>query len=118
MNYCGDGAVLGWDRAPKHLFPTLTRHGEWEAWGMSIVCGQDILENAGRWSGVAVSRNERGMWAKVKSVREETPAAAAGLNVNDFILRINGRLVFQMTPKEFERMIAQTGSTLYFDTER
>ena len=46
--YRGDGAVLGWDRAPKNLLPTLSRFGHSEPWGMTVICGQDILENAGR----------------------------------------------------------------------
>ena len=59
------GAILGWDRAPKRLWPTLTRKDDSEAWGLSVVCGQDILESGGRWSGIATRRNERGLWIKV-----------------------------------------------------
>ena len=61
----GNGAILGWDRAAKKLFPTLTRKDDSVAWGFSVICGQDILESAGRWSGVATRRNERGLWMKV-----------------------------------------------------
>ena len=61
----GNGAILGWDRAPKALWPTLTRKDESEAWGFSVVCGQDILESGGRWSGIQTRRNERGLWLKV-----------------------------------------------------
>ena len=61
----GNGAILGWDRSPKRLWPTLARGDDSVAWGFSIICGQDILESAGRWSGVATRRNERGLWMKV-----------------------------------------------------
>ena len=61
----GNEAILGWDRSPKRLWPTLTRGDDSVAWGFSIICGQDILESAGRWSGVATRRNERGLWMKV-----------------------------------------------------
>ena len=61
----GNGAILGWDRAAKRLWPTLTRKDDSEAWGFSVICGEDILESGGRWSGVATRRNERGMWMKV-----------------------------------------------------
>lgn len=61
----GNGAILGWERAPKRLWPTLTRKSDSEAWGFSVICGQDILESAGRWSGINTRRNERGLWMKV-----------------------------------------------------
>ena len=118
LSYRGNGAVLGWERAPKQLLPTLSRHGPSQAWGMTLVCGQDILESAGRWSGVAVHRNDRGMWVKVDKVRADTPASSAGLQINDFVQRINGRLVFHMKPEEVERLIKTSGNTLYLDIER
>ena len=61
----GNGTIIGWDRAPKRLWPTVTRKDDSEAWGFSIICGQDILESGGRWSGIATRRNERGLWMKV-----------------------------------------------------
>jgi len=114
----GNGAIMGWDRSPKRLWPTLTRGEESVAWGFSIICGQDILESAGRWSGVATRRNERGLWLKVRTVRDDTPAAAAGLTDSDFITRINGRIVFHMSPQEAERLIKNSGTILYLDVER
>merc|ERR1712088_1195017 len=114
----GNGTIMGWDRSPKRIWPTLTRGEESVACGFSIICGQDILESAGRWSGVATRRNERGLWLKVRTVRDDTPAAAAGLTDSDFITRINGRIVFHMSPQEAERLIKNSGATLYLDVER
>ena len=61
----GNGAILGWDRAPKRMWPTLARGDNSVAWGFSVICGQDILESGGRWSGIVTKRNEKGMWMKV-----------------------------------------------------
>lgn len=51
-------------------------------------------------------------------MKPESPAAKAGLQPSDFILRINGQIVFHMDPKDVERMIANSGFALLLDTER
>jgi len=115
----GNGAIQGWDRAPKNQLPTLTRGGDWEPWGLTVTCGEnDVMENGGRWSGIAVHRNQSGMWAKVTSIQRDTPAARSGIRCHDFIKRINGRLVFHMNPSEVDRLINSSGNTLYLDIER
>lgn len=63
----GNGAILGWDRSPKRMWPTLARGDNSVAWGFSVICGQDILESGGRWSGIVTKRNEKGMWMKVST---------------------------------------------------
>jgi hypothetical protein len=60
------GDLLGWDREPKKLWPTLTRKNASEPWGFSCVGGVEIMENGGRFSGIVTSRHERGLWLKVK----------------------------------------------------
>merc|ERR1712111_92622 len=113
-----NGAIQGWDRAPKNQLPTLTRGGDWEPWGLTVTCGEnDVMENGGRWSGIAVHRNQSGMWAKVTSIQRDTPAARSGIRCHDFIKRINGRLVFHMNPSEVDRLINSSGNTLYLDIE-
>ncbi len=57
--------VLGWDRATKRLWPTLSRQSSDEAWGFSLALGSDIGDNSAHWSGVVASRHDRGIWAKV-----------------------------------------------------
>jgi len=114
-----NGAIQGWDRAAKHQLPTLTRSGDWEPWGLTVTCGEkDIMENGGRWSGIAVHRNQSGMWAKVNSIQSDSPAGRSGIRSHDFIKRINGRLVFHMTPAEVDRLINSSGNTLFLDIER
>ena len=49
--------VQGWDRGGKHQLPTLSRRGDWEAWGMTVTCG-DSGEHGARWSGIAAHRND------------------------------------------------------------
>ncbi len=60
------GALRGWDREPKRLWPTLQRNTIDAAWGFSLVGGIDYLETAGRYSGVVTRRNETGLWLKVR----------------------------------------------------
>ena len=59
------GDLLGWDREPKKLWPTLTRKNASEPWGFSCVGGVEVMENGGRFSGIVTSRHERGLWLKV-----------------------------------------------------
>lgn len=46
---------------------------------------------------------------KVRTVRPDTPAFHAGIKANDFITRINGRIVFHLTMKDVERLIRTSG---------
>ncbi len=71
------GALLGWDRATKKLWPTLARQSEDEAWGFSLSLGTDVGDNTAHWSGVAAKRSDRGIWAKVGQVFSVVDAAAA-----------------------------------------
>lgn len=59
------GALLGWDREAKKLWPSLQRNALEEAWGFSLVGGLDYLEAAGRSSGVVTKRGDVGLWLKV-----------------------------------------------------
>ena len=59
-----------------------------------------------------------GMWAKVNSIQSDSPAGRSGIRSHDFIKRINGRLVFHMTPAEVDRLINSSGNTLFLDIER
>ncbi len=54
----------------------------------------------------------------MKTVRPDTPAARAGLQSHDFVSRINGQIVFHLTPKDIERIIADSGFNLLLDIER
>ena len=112
------GQVRGWERGPQKLYLTLTREDTSTAWGFSVNGGQDILENGGFWSGVVTRRHERGLWLNVGNVRDEAPANKAGLKKNDFISRINGRIVFHMEPEDVQRLIKNSGKVLYLDIER
>ena len=58
------------------------------------------------------------MWAKVQSVQADTPASRSGIQGHDFIKRINGMVVFHMTPDQVNRHINDSGTTLYLDIER
>ena len=58
------------------------------------------------------------MWAKVNSIQSDSPAGRSGIRSHDFIKRINGRLVFHMTPAEVDRLINSSGNTLFLDIER
>ena len=53
---CFGCLLQGWDRGGKHQLPTLSRRGDWEAWGMTVTCG-DSGEHGARWSGIAAHRN-------------------------------------------------------------
>ena len=112
------GKVRGWERGPQKLYLTLTREDTSTAWGFSVNGGRDILENGGFWSGVVTRRHERGLWLNVGNVRDEAPANEAGLKKNDFISRINGRIVFHMEPEDVQRLIKNSGKVLYLDIER
>jgi len=112
-----NGAIQGWDRGGKHQLPTLSRRGDWEAWGMTVTCG-DSGEHGARWSGIAAHRNDTGIWAKIQTVQGDSPASRAGLRPHDFIKRINGMVVFHMTPHQVNRHINDSGTTLYLDIER
>ena len=59
------GALRGWDREPKKLWPTLQRNALEDAWGFSLVGGLDYLEAAGRYSGIVTQRGDVGLWLKV-----------------------------------------------------
>ena len=61
----GAGALRGWDREPKKLWPTLQRTSMEEAWGFSLIGGLDYLEAAGRFSGIVTRRGDVGLWLKV-----------------------------------------------------
>ena len=76
------------------------------------------MENGGFWSGVVTRRHERGLWLNVGSVRDDTPANVAGIKRNDFVSRINGRIVFHMEPEDVQRLIQNSGTVLYLDIER
>merc|ERR1712223_72955 len=112
------GALQGWDREPKKLWPTLQRTALEDAWGFSLVGGLDYLEAAGRYSGIVTQRGDVGLWLKVKPVRPGTPAEAAGLKASDFINRLNGQIVFHLDPKDVERLINTSGFSLLLDIER
>ena len=51
-------------------------------------------------------------------MRPDTAAAEAGLQANDLISRINGRIVFHLNMKDVERLIETSGETLLLDIER
>ncbi len=87
----GHGAIRGWDRDTKKLWPTLSRSNEDEAWGFSVTVGGDIGDNTAGWSGIAARRHDKGIWIKVNSVRNESPASRAGIQTRDMITRINGQ---------------------------
>ena len=112
------GQVRGWERGPQKLYLTLTRGEVSTAWGFSLNGGRDIMENGGFWSGVVTRRHERGLWLNVGSVRDDTPANVAGIKRNDFVSRINGRIVFHMEPEDVQRLIQNSGTVLYLDIER
>ena len=61
------GALRGWDREPKKLWPTLQRTSLEEAWGFSLIGGLDYLEAAGRFSGIVTRRGDVGLWLKVRT---------------------------------------------------
>ena len=110
--------MRGWERGPEKLYLTLSREDTSTAWGFSLNGGRDILENGGFWSGVVTRRHERGLWVNVGSVREDAPAKKAGIKKNDFVSRINGRIVFHMEPEDVQRLIKNSGTVLYLDIER
>ena len=68
------GALRGWEREPKKLWPTLTRGSVEEAWGFSIIGGIDYMEAAGRFSGIVTKRGETGLWLKVNTLHKERVA--------------------------------------------
>merc|ERR1719348_173777 len=95
-------AMRGWERLPAKLYLTLNRQdkGETQAWGFSMIGGSDMQENSAFWSGIVAARHQKGLWLQVGSVRRESPADQAQLKERDFVIRINGRIVFHMEPKE------------------
>merc|ERR1712001_310339 len=111
-------AIRGWDLEAKKLFPTLNRKSLEEGWGFSLIGGVDYLEAAGQFSGIVTRKGETGLWLKVKTVKPNSAASEAEIQTSDFILRINGRIVFHMSPKDVERIISDSGFTLHLDTER
>lgn len=59
-------ALRGWDRATKKTWPTLTRMSLEEAWGFSLMVGNDLGEVNATYSGVvARKRGDFGLWCKV-----------------------------------------------------
>ena len=110
--------MRGWESGAEKLYLTLTRDSPTSGWGFSLAGGQDILEQGGFWSGVVTTRHQRGLWLSVGSVREESPANTGGLKKNDFVSRINGRIVFHLAPEDVQRLIKNSGTVLYLDIER
>eukprot|EP00096_Caligus_rogercresseyi_P011262 TRINITY_DN437_c0_g1_i1.p1 TRINITY_DN437_c0_g1~~TRINITY_DN437_c0_g1_i1.p1 ORF type:complete len:154 (-),score=13.77 TRINITY_DN437_c0_g1_i1:339-800(-) len=110
--------LKGWDRRPQKLLPTLNRNSPAVPWGFTLVAEREIYENGAFWSGIQTKRLEKGYWLKVRSLRCDTAAHAAGVRSGDFITRINGSVVFYMDLKTIERLIRQSGNVLYLDIER
>ncbi|XP_023322197.1 uncharacterized protein LOC111696722 [Eurytemora carolleeae] len=102
----------------ERLLLTLTRDTEDDPWGFSAVGSKDILEQSGFWSGIITARHQQGLWIAARSIRRESAAEVSGLKENDLITRINGRIVFHLTPDDVQRLIVKSGCTLYLDIER
>jgi len=111
------GRRLGVDKDEKLLL-TLSRGTEADPWGFSLVGARDVLEQGGFWSGVVTTRHQTGVWLAVQRVREETAAGESGLRKGDLITRINGRIVFHLTAEDIQRLIANSGTSLFLDIER
>ena len=52
------------------------------------------------------------------SVRKGSPADLAGIQPRDFVTRINGQIVFNLSVDDVERLIRNSGERLLLDIER
>ena len=52
------------------------------------------------------------------SVKDDSPASRASVQPRDFIVKINGQVVFDLAPRDIERIIRDSGTSLLLDIER